>query len=222
MVQALSYLYYCSFEGAIQGSYYGDILKQNKDKIMPVPYDGNYSVETLWDLGVSDSMAIWFVQFVGREIRVIDYYEANGYGLKHYADVLLGKPYTYSAHRLPHDGAQRQLTATEKALTIEQQLRNLGLNNVMVTPRTRDVYNDIQAVRGILPRCVFDKEKTKMGYEALKQYRREWDEKRNCFKNQPLHDWTSHGADAFRILPTITDKANVSTFKTKRYRGARW
>jgi hypothetical protein len=212
--------YYCSFEGAIQGSYYGDILKEYKQNVMNVPYDANHTVQTMWDLGVSDSMAIWFIQIVGREVRVIDYYEASGYGLKHYADMILNKDYTYSHHRLPHDGAQRQLTSTERALTIEQQLRNLGLNNVIVTPRTKDVYNDIQAVRGILSRCVFDKTNTKSGYECLKQYRREFDEKRNCFQNRPLHDWTSHGADAFRILPSIVNLATQKVFKPKRYGGA--
>jgi len=211
--------YYCSFEGAIQGSYYGDILKTYKENVTSVPYDASLGVETMWDLGVSDSMSIWFVQFVGREVRVIDYYENSGYGLSHYADVIDNKGYKYNAHRLPHDGNQRQLTATERALSIKQQLINLGLNNVIVTPRTKDVYTDIQNVRGLLSRCVFDKIKTKEGYECLKQYRREFDEKRNCFKNSPLHDWTSHGADAFRILPSVTKKSETKGFKTIKYKG---
>jgi len=205
--------YYCSFEGAIQGSYYGDILKKNKDKVMSVPYDTQFPVETLWDLGVSDTTAIWFVQFVGREVRVIDYYEASGYGLGHYYDILTApeRNYRYSKHRLPHDGAQRQMTSTERAISIKQQLINLGLSNVEVNKRTSDVYTDIQAIRGLLPRCVFDKVKTKDGRESLKQYRRKFDEKRNCFLNQPYHDWASNGSDAFRsILPAIQQSTRQS------------
>jgi hypothetical protein len=166
-------------------------------------------------------MAVWFVQIIGREIRVIDYYENSSYGLGHYVDMLNSKGYNYTSHRLPHDGSQRQLTSTEKALSIKQQLINLGLNNVMITPRTKDVYNDIQAVRGVLPKCVFDKVKTKDGYACLKQYAREFDEKRNTFKNTPLHDWASHGADAFRILPTLIQVAQRKTFKPIQFGGIR-
>jgi len=211
--------FYCSFEGAIHGSYYGDMLKTYSDQVMNVPYEQGHGVHTMWDLGVSDSTSIWFIQFVGREVRVIDYYEASGYGLSHYADVLANKGYTYAKHHLPHDGNQRQLTATERALTIKQQLVNLGLENVEIIPRTKDVYQDIQAVRSVLSKCVFDKVKTKPGYESLKQYRREFDEKRNTFKNSPLHDWTSHGADAFRILPKLINTNDRKSWKPKRYKG---
>jgi hypothetical protein len=97
---------------------------------------------------------------------------------------------------------QRQLTSTEKAQSIQGQLLALGLNQVDVIPRTKDVYADIQAVRSILPICRFNM-KSKLGYDALKAYRREFDEDRKCFKDTPLHDWTSHGADAFRMIPII-------------------
>jgi len=213
--------YYCSFEGAIHGSYYGDILKKlKKTQVMNVPYDGQALVHTIWDLGVSDSMAIWFIQFVGREIRVLDYYEASGFGLSHYASVIQSKPYNYCFHNLPHDGGNRTLSATEKAMTIEQQLRTLGLENVRCIPRTNDVYGDIQMVRSILSRCVFDEVKTKEGYSCLKQYRREWNEKMARFKDSPLHDWSSHGADAFRILPYILQQSGgVKKMQTIRFKG---
>ena len=200
--------YYCSFAGAIHGAYYADVL--NKAKYGDYGYDPRYPVHTCWDLGVSDSMAIWFVQFIEGTIRLIDYYENTTYGLAHYAAVIDGKGYRYAGHHLPHDGVQRQLTATEKAQSIQGQLLTLGLNNVDIIPRTSDVYADIQAVRGILPICRFD-EKTKDGYEALKNYRREYDEDRKCFKTTPLHDWTSHGADAFRMIPII-ERTKVKQF----------
>lgn len=192
--------YYCSFAGAIHGAYYADILEQAI--LGDYPYDPRYPVHTCWDLGVSDSMAIWFVQFIEGTIRLIDYYENSTYGLAHYASVIENKPYRYAGHHLPHDGVQRQLTATEKAQSIQGQLLTLGLNNVDVIPRTSDVYADIMAVRSVLPICRFN-QNTKEGWQALKNYRREYDEDRRCFKNTPLHDWTSHGADAFRMIPII-------------------
>lgn len=196
--------YYCSFEGAIYGAYYAsELMKLEADHLGDFPHDGGYPVHTLWDLGVSDSMAIWFVQFIEGAIRIIDYYENHTFGLSHYADVVLQKPYRYGGHHLPHDGVQRQLTLDEKALSIQNQLIRAGLSCVDIIPRTMDIYSDIQAVRALLDRCFFHKEKTYDGYLALKQYRREYDENRKCFKQTPLHDWTSHGADAFRILPVL-------------------
>lgn len=210
----------CSFAGSIHGAYYADTL--SKSELGDYPYDSRYPVHTCWDLGVSDSMAIWFVQFTEGTIRIVDYYENSTYGLAHYADVVNNKGYRYAGHHLPHDGVQRQLTATEKAQSIQGQLLTLGLNNVDIIPRTSDVYADIQAVRSILPICKFDK-KTKDGFEALKNYRREYDENRQAFKNTPLHDWTSHGADAFRAVPYIERKSkNIRNFEPSKWGGFKW
>ena len=207
--------YYCSFAGAIHGAYYADLLQ--KAKFGDYGYDMRYPVHTCWDLGVSDSMAIWFVQFIEGTIRLIDYYENSTYGLAHYASIVEGKGYRYAGHHLPHDGVQRQLTATEKAQSIQGQLLALGLNDVDIIPRTADVYADIQAVRGILPICRFD-EKTKDGYEALKNYRREYDEDRKCFKTTPLHDWTSHACLVWdtKVLTTEGEK-NIIDVKVGDY-----
>lgn len=212
--------YYCSFAGSIHGAYYADML--NKAEFGDFPYDARFPVHTCWDLGVSDSMAIWFVQFINGTIRVIDHYENSTFGLGHYAEIVLGKGYHYIGHHLPHDGVQRQLTMAEKAQSIQGQLLTLGLSNVDIIPRTSDVYADIQAVRGILPICRFNNT-TKAGYESLKNYRREWDENRQCFKNTPLHDWTSHSADAFRIVPYIERKTAVKrSFEPVGWKGVKW
>jgi len=206
---------YCSREGAIYGSYYGDILKQYRDKVGNYPYDPGYPVHTLWDLGISDSMAIWFVQFIQKEIRVIDYYENENYALGHYASVLQGKGYLYAKHHLPHDGTKRQLTDAEKAISIEQQLKNLGVWPITIHPARADLYGAIQRTRAIIPRCTFNAETTKEGYEALKQYHREYDENRQVFKNTPAHNWCSHAADAFSILPMIESFAEQKRVQTR-------
>jgi len=213
--------YYCSREGAIYGSYYGDMLKQyKKDHFGKFSYDAGYPVHTLWDLGISDSMAIWFVQFIGKDIHIIDYYENSNYALGHYASVLQGKGYMYAMHHLPHDGNKRHLTEGERAITVQQQLKNLNVSPIKIHPARGDIYGAIQRTRTMLSRCFFNAETTKDGYEALKQYRREWDENRQVFKNTPLHDWTSHAADAFSILPMIE---SIATRKrgavTKKWSG---
>jgi hypothetical protein len=205
--------YFCSFAGAIQGAYYADMLENCK--LGEYPYDARYPVHTFWDLGISDSMAIWWGQFIDGTIRLIDYYENSTFGLGHYADVILSKKYRYAGHHLPHDGTHRQLTMDEKSLSIQNQLARLGLENIDIVPRTTDVYADIQSVRGLLPICRFNND-TKVGYECLRNYRREYDDKLRCFKATPLHDYTSHGADAFRMIPYVYNKATKPReFKTR-------
>ena len=212
--------YYCSFAGALQGAYYADML--NNCPLGDFPYDERYPVHTMWDLGVSDTMAIWFVQFIEGTIRFIDYYENHTYGLGHYAGVVLDKKYRYAGHHLPHDGTHRQLTLDEKAQSIQNQLMRLGLENIDIVPRTSDVYADIQAFRGIIPLCRFDN-KTKIGYGCLRDYRREYDDKNRCFKETPLHDYTSHSADAARMVPYIYNKATKKTnYKAKVAYGGGW
>ena len=211
--------YYVSFAGAIYGAYYADVLSKNDEKNGLFPYDARFPVYTAWDLGVSDSMAITFFQCIEKTIRIIDYYENSTYGLGHYVNVIKGKQYTYGCHYIPHDGVQRQLTYEEKALSIQNQLITLGLNKVEVITRTSDVYADIQGVRSLLPRIYWNKELTKDLYLAVKQYRREYDENRKCFKDSPYHDWTSHGSDTLRVILKAESKINS---REKERVGVRW
>ena len=192
--------YYCSFAGAIFGAIYADML--SKAKYGDYPYDARYLVHTMWDLGVSDCTSIWFVQWIEGRPRLIDFYENNGYGYAHYASLVSGKGYNYGFHCLPHDGHNRQMTPTEMALAPETQLLNLGLNNIKIITRTSNIMNDINNTRALIPICEFD-EKCNLGYQSLKQYHKERDEKRDVFKDTPDHDWASHAADAFRILPAL-------------------
>jgi phage terminase large subunit len=186
----------CSFTAAIIGAYFGKEMAEaeREKRICSVPHDPSVSVQTWWDLGIDDSTVIWFVQYVGREIHVIDYIEANGEALPFYARELDKRPYRYSDHILPHDAAAREL-GTGK--TRVETLQSLGLRSAVVTP-AQDVSDGINAARLLIPRCWFDANKCKRGIEALRQYRREYDDKLRNFKSKPLHDWASHGADAFR------------------------
>lgn len=192
----------CSFEAAIVGAYYGrDMAQAEKDgRIRSVPWEPSKPVYTAWDLGLDDSTAIFFAQVIGNEIRVIDYFETNNTALRDIPRILLNeKPYTYAEHYLPHDVEIRELMS---GTSRKSSLEALGLRPIEVAPRI-SVEDGISAVRNILPKCYFDAKKCERGIDCLKQYQREWDERLKVFKPRPLHDWTSHGADAFRYLATM-------------------
>ena len=188
----------CSFEAAIQGAYFAKQMKAAGEdgRICSVPYDRAASVVTAWDLGIGDSTAIWFGQFVGREVRIIDYNENSGVGLDHYAKVLLDKDYQYEQHILPHDVQVKELGTGKSRL---ETLDALGIRHIEIAPKLA-VEDGIQAARSMIPRCWFDESKCTRGIEALRQYRRDYDERLKTWRGRPLHDWTSHGADAFRYL----------------------
>lgn len=189
--------YECSFEAAIQGAYYAKLLQtaETDKRIGRVPYDPKLQVTTAWDLGIGDSTAIWFVQQTGQEVRIIDYYESSGVGLDHYAKVLKEKPYAYRDHILPHDAEVKELGTGRSR---KETLYSLGIKCQIIPAQS--VEDGINAARLLIHRCWFDETKCAKGLEALRQYRVEFDDKLKAFKNRPLHDWTSHAADAFRYL----------------------
>lgn len=191
----------CSFEAAVIGSYYGKLMQDLAElpgRITSIPHEPDLLVHTAWDLGIGDSTAIWFAQQIGREVRLIDYYEASGVGLAHYVGELTKRKdagWIFGDHILPHDADVSELGTG--------QTRVATLQNLGVSPRVlpRGAIDDgINAARNLLPKCWFDASKCARGIEALRQYRREYDDKLKAFKMRPLHDWTSHAADAFRYL----------------------
>jgi len=202
----------CSFQAAITGSYYGKIIEEleKSNRITEVPYDENLKTETWWDLGLKDSTAIWFIQRLQSQLRVIDYYENSGEGLDFYADVLDSKPYKYDRHIAPHDIKVRELGAYGKS-RLESALE-LGIS-FDVAPKL-SIEDGIEMVRKTLPQCYFDKNKTYQGTEALKAYQKKWDEKNQCFKNRPTHNFASHPSDAFRTGCTFFG-GKVSDWKKK-------
>ncbi len=189
----------CSWTAAIQGAYYGRLLEEaeKESRIGKVQHDTGALVETWWDLGIGDSTAIWFVQRIGAELRVIDYYENNGESLGHYANVLQDKAkeneWNYGDYVFPHDVRQRSL---DTGRTRVETLQNLGVEPTII-PQMK-VEDGIEAVRRKLKNCWFDEMKCRRGIDALRQYRSQYDEKNQVFKLRPVHDWASHAADAFR------------------------
>lgn len=196
--------YYCDFNAALQGAYYErqmNMLTEQK-RLGDVPHDPALEVHTAWDLGVDDSMTIWCFQLApqGREVQVIDYLEGSGEGLPYYIRQLREKSvrgnWVFGTHYAPHDIKSRELTTGQ---TRWQTALTLGIRFTVV-PKDNAIEDGIEAVRQLLPRCRFDTKACYRGIEALKSYRKQWDEKLKVYRSTPLHDWASHGADAFRTL----------------------
>jgi phage terminase large subunit len=189
--------WYLSPEAAIKGAIYMDELTalRTSGRITGVPYDPTLPVDTAWDLGMS--MAIWFSQSTpAGEVRIIDYYESDGESsLPECAAVLRKKGYVYGRHWAPHDIMVRDLSSGKTRLEVAH---SLGISFTMV-PKL-GVEDGIHAVRMLLPRCYFDKQRTAVGLEALLHYRRDFNKRLQEFKPLPLHDFASHGADGFRYL----------------------
>jgi phage terminase large subunit len=194
----------CSFDAAIVGAYYGKLMlrAEQDQRIAGVPYDPAALVWTAWDLGIRDATAIWFAQVIGREVRLIDYYEASGVDLGHYVRELYSRPYAYAGHIVPHDAQAKELGTGKSRLEV---LQSLGLKNITVAPLHR-IEDGINAARVFIPKCWFDAAKCARGIDALKLYRSEYDEKLKVLRPGPLHDWTSHAADALRYLALTLDR----------------
>jgi len=191
--------YYCSFTANSEGFYYLKYMEEaeKEGRICSVPHFPEVKVDTWWDIGFTDSTAIWFTQTVGREVHVIDFYQANSRGLDHYAKVLQNKPYIYGSHNFPHDMDQSEFGTGKSAL--EQAYGIFANVKINLLPKLGR-QDGINAARIMIPKCRFDAERCEVGIKALQSYHREWDGRRQEFKNEPAHDWSSHPADAFRYF----------------------
>jgi phage terminase large subunit len=197
----------CSFQAALVGSYYGKYMVEAEEqgRIGDVAFNPLYPVTTYWDIGIDDSTAIWFVQHIGERINVIDYYEMSGMGLEHFADILKKKGYLYENHWFPHDGANREWSSGVSRVKTAKTL--LGGKTPRIAKKT-GVADGINAVRVMLKKVHFDKINCMRGLDALKNYERKYDSKNGIWQDSPLHNWASHGSDAFRVFATCSRVSN--------------
>ena len=192
----------CDFESAIIGAFYGKEMRQltDQDRILDIEYDPMFPVHTAWDLGYSDDTAIWWFQVVHGEIRCLDYHSSNGQPVAFYTGIIASREaergYVYGTHYLPHDARAKTLASNRSI--IEQLSDKIALKSMKIVPML-SLQDGIQATRLALTRAWFD-HKCEDGIECLRQYQREYDEDKKVFRDKPRHDWTSHGADAFRML----------------------
>lgn len=209
--------YYVSFNAPMSGAYYAEQMKraEAEKRICRVAYDPYLNVETWWDIGIGDETAIWFVQRYGAEFHFIDYEEKAGLSLAEWINIVRSKPYLYAQHIGPHDLGAREMSTgrTRQEFALEHGLR------FTLAPKL-SVEDGIDAARRILSSCWFDEDKCFRGIEALKSYRKEWDAQRMVFRDKPLHDWSSHGADAFRtgtVGTRDTRKKDLRNLPRKKY-----
>lgn len=193
--------YECNFGAAVHGAYWSKELQKAEDdgRICSVPIDPQRDLLTAWDLGVSDATAIWFFQILAGGLNVVDFYEASGVGVDHYADVLRKKAKEYGTNiglcLVPHDAKVKEWGTGKTRI---EQMEALELKPEIV-PLHR-LMDGIGGARQVFPITRFDKTRCVQGLSALKHYRAEYDEERKVLKPIPKHDWSSHAADSWRYL----------------------
>lgn len=218
--------YHCSFEAAVLGAYYGKEMAamRRAGRIRRVEHDPEYPVYTAWDIGFSDDTSIWFYQVIAGEVRIIESYSAHGQAPDHFIGQMVGrkcemdiiggkisyrfgddiegleyrKAYRYAMIWLPHDGKAKTFAAQGKSVQ-EQLAAHFGWGCVGIVP-SLSLQDGIQASRALLKKAYMDEERCAVGIASLESYRREYDPEKRMFRDAPLHDWTSHLADAFRMM----------------------
>ena len=234
--------YMCSFDAAIMGAVWGgELAKVEKEgRYTLVPHNPDYPVYTSWDIGRTDATAIWFYQVIGNQVLIIDFYQNNLKDPEHFAGQLLGKKvsidligdkvvisygqdipeiahrkaYDYERIWLPHDAKQKVFAAKGKSIQA-QMVAVFGWDKIRIVPNLSKA-DGTNAVRGLLKVAVFDEERTEEGFEAVKQYRYEWDDEKKCFRDTAVHDWTSHPADSLIYLAIAWTCEPVSLPKAKK------
>lgn len=202
--------YECDPNAVVKGTYYARLITELESKgqiYADVTWDPDQPVEVVSDLGYTDSSAYWFWQKRPGGIAIIDYLEANSQALQYYFDQLDSRPYKYKTIWLPHDARAKSLQTGRS--TVEQFIK-AGYPCRLVP--NLDVQHGIDAARKVLPMCWFS-EKTDVGVEALRAYKRAFDDERKVFSDNPLHDWASHGSDAFRYLSLVAQGLIIEDMK---------
>ena len=189
-----------AFLASIEGAYYTNQMKKvyEEQRIRNVPYDARFPVDTWWDLGMNDLNVILFTQAIGNEIRFIDVYFNTGEGLGHYVNILQNKGYSYGTHTFPHDIEVRSLD--EQGKSRRQTLMDLNMRNIRTIERTKDINDDIEAVRKLFTRFYFNEATTTVLVDGLNSYQKQWNDKLGQFMNSPKHDKHSHIVDPLRLL----------------------
>lgn len=201
----------CDFTAALRGSYYGDQLNAlETSNTGSYPYDPDRAVHVSFDIGYSDDTSCWFFQSDGRNFAIVDFFTVSGFSVDDLLSNLRSRPYVYGTFYLPHDARNKSF---QTGKSVRELMQAAGCQTQLVAQLS--IQDGIQAVRKTLPNCYFntDNKDVRVGLSALKSYQREWDDKKQIFREQPKHDWSSNPADSFRYLalamnPLATQKAS--------------
>lgn len=208
--------YDCSFDAAILGAIYGAEIRrmEQQGRLTKVPHDPALPVNTVWDIGYTDDTPILFFQVVIGEVRVIDALSANGHGVDYYCAELLKRAeehgYNYAQHWLPHDAEAHHMAAAGRTVVAQiRDYRDPKRPAVRLKGIVRALHNSqteqqgILAARHLFPRLWVDAEKGAGFINAMRNFRREWDDEKKCFTDTPVRDWTNHYADTGRYLAWV-------------------
>ncbi len=189
--------YFCSFSRGVQGAYYAKYIDKMRinNQICTVPWEIGFKVHVALDIGVRDSTTLLFFQCIGQTVRIFDFYENSKVGLEHYVKIIKEKPYTYGRFIAPHDIRVKEFGS---GMTRWEKAKNLGITFTIAPNLT--IEDGIEAVRSTLGRIWIDESNCKKFIKAIENYRQEYDIKIDDYKDYPLHDWSSHCADALRYL----------------------
>jgi phage terminase large subunit len=194
-------------------------MAELEDRITRVPYDETKPVHAIFDLGWADHTAVWFLQFIGMETRLIRYIEGNQTTMSAWLAKLQTFGYIYDTLWLPHDAQSKNIASNGRS--IEDIVRAAGFKT-RVLPRV-PVVDSINAARTIFRNCYFDRENCHQGLQCLRHYRYEVDPETKMFSKNPLHDIYSHGADAFRYIGLmINEPRKLKPSKATYMPGASW
>lgn len=206
-----------AFEQALEGAYFSvEMAASNKHgRIGSFPVDPRYPVNTFWDLGRNDLNCIWLHQFVKGHHRFVGYYENSGEFIGHYItwlnDWKAKNAIQFGEHYLPHDGDRKSLWLPEGTMSVMESLKF----RPSIVSRPQNKIDEINRARPYFHKCQFDETACATGLKRLKSYRKEWDDKRGVWKNAPLHDINSHGADAFLTFTSSGFRENEVTVEAK-------
>ena len=189
-----------------------------EQRITRVPYDPVKPVLAVFDIGWADATAVWFVQFIGMETRLIRYYETTQTTISQILAKMQTFGYVYDTLYLPHDAQNKTLAANGRS--IEEIVRAAGYN-VRIIERT-PIADSINAARTIFPKCYFDRENTHEGLQCLRHYRYDVNPDIGNFSQKPLHDNYSHGADAFRYIGLMINEPKQYKKKQINYQTSSW
>jgi hypothetical protein len=191
----------------IKGAYYTQEIAQarREGRIKHVAHDPRLLVHTVWDLGMDDAMSIGFFQRTGSDIRIIDYYQNDSYGIDHYIAKLRElekeKKYRYGYHFAPHDANKREL-GTGNTLVQTAEALHLKFEVINLVP----VSDGIQKVRLMFPRFLINETNCTQFLNGIRNYRHEWDPELLKYRDTALHNWASHPADMLRYTALIEEK----------------
>jgi phage terminase large subunit len=209
--------YYCSFDAAVLGSFWGKLLAdaEREGRICRVDIDRSLPVQKAWDIGIDDPMAIWCFQVRPGQVNVVDYYEASGHGFDHYAEWLAERGYT-GTDWVPHDAKQREPGAPSGRSRIASMIA-YGLKPKLVPDH--NPIDRINAGRETIPKAYFDAQRCgPKGLEALREFKAEWNPDLRTFARTALHNWASHAGDAFGHL-SVSWKEPIASEEAKPIRG---